>query len=226
MSTRNVTRYARAVPPDATASARPATRTRPFGSLRISYDERLLEPRDWTAGQSYWAAELMGTAPEGRVLELCAGAGHIGLLAIATTSRDLVAVDVNPVACEYVERNASAAGLLDRVEVRTGLIEDTIDADERFAVVIADPPWVPHADTGRFPEDPLLAIDGGDDGLEVARSCVRAIGRHLAAGGSAVLQLGSSAQVAALAGSIAEAALGVRETRDHERGTLVRLDPV
>ena len=46
-----------------------------------------------------------------------------------------------------------------------------LDPHERFAVVIADPPWVPRADTGRYPEDPVLAIDGGDDGLDLARAC-------------------------------------------------------
>jgi len=226
VGTRIGTGYARAVPPDATAPTHPVAHTRPFGSLQISYDERLLQPRDWTTAQSYWAADLMGTAPEGPVLELCAGAGHIGLLAVATTPRDLVAVDVNPVACEYVARNAAAAGLVDRVEVRAGVIEDAIEPDERFAVVIADPPWVPHVETPRFPEDPLLAIDGGDDGLAIARSCVRAIGHHLAPGGSAVLQLGNNQQVASLTGLFTESGLCVRETRDYERGTLVRLDPV
>ncbi|HET7349345.1 MAG TPA: methyltransferase domain-containing protein [Marmoricola sp.] len=211
--------------PDATIPPRPHdVLDRPFGSLRISYDERLLEPRDWTTAQSYWAADLMGSTPEGPVLELCAGAGHIGLLAIATRPRDLVAVDLNPVACGYVERNATAAGLAERVQVREGDIEGVLGADELFAVVIADPPWVRRAETSRFPEDPLLAIDGGDDGLDLARSCVRTIGRHLLPGGSGVLQLGNRAQVTSLADLVAESGLQVRETRDYERGVLVRLD--
>ena len=211
--------------PDATLPPRPHdVLDRPFGSLRIAYDERLLEPRDWTTAQSYWAADLIAHAPEGPVLELCAGAGHIGLLAVATRPRDLVAVDLNPVACEYVERNAAAAGLADRVQVREGDIEGALGPDERFAVVIADPPWVRRAETARFPEDPLIAIDGGDDGLDLARSCVRAIGRHLLPGGSGVLQLGNQAQVTALADLMAASGLCVHETRDYQRGVLVRLD--
>ena len=72
----------------------------------------MLRPRAWTENQSRWAAELLpGAARRATVLELCSGAGQIGLLAVAGSERRLVCVDVNPVAAEYTRRNASAAGL-------------------------------------------------------------------------------------------------------------------
>ena len=73
-----------------------------FGGLRIRYDDRVLAPRDWTAAQSRWAAELIATAPPGPVLEVCAGAGHIGLLAVTLAPRPLVCVDADAVACQYL----------------------------------------------------------------------------------------------------------------------------
>ncbi len=157
-----------------------------FGGLSIAYDERVLAPRRWTTMQSYWAAELLRAAPPGRVLELCAGAGHIGLLTMALQARDLVMVDVNPHACELARRNATANHLVASVDVRHGDLQDVIRADESFVGVIADPPWVPSARIGRFPEDPALAIDGGEDGLAVAWSCLQVMDRHLrpAVGGS------------------------------------------
>ena len=77
-----------------------------FGTLTIAYDDRVLRPREWTAAQSDWAADLMTAAPGGTVLELCAGAGHIGLLAVASSGRRLLCVDANPVACDYARANA------------------------------------------------------------------------------------------------------------------------
>lgn len=202
-----------------------ATRTMRFGSLQIRYDDRVLEPRPWTTAQSAWAAELIEQAPEGDVLELCTGAGHIGLLAIAGSDRRLVAVDASPTAAEHAADNAAAAGLAGRVEVRLGQLDEVLDADERFAVVIADPPWVPRAETGRFPQDPLLAIDGGDDGLDVARLCLEVISHHLVPGGAAVLQLGTLEQVSALGDRVAEGGvLRTGEVRKHDGGVLVRLD--
>lgn len=197
-----------------------------FGSLTIAFDDRVLRPREWTLAQSEWAADLMVTAPGGTVLELCAGAGHIGLAAVATTGRRLVCVDASPVACDYARVNALAAQMADRVEVREGRLEEALAPDERFPVIIADPPWVPRDLTGQYPEDPLTAIDGGPDGLDVARACLEVIADHLAPGGCAVLQLGTEAQAEALRGEpcFADGALVMAEVRHHPRGVLVRID--
>ncbi|GAA4709444.1 class I SAM-dependent methyltransferase [Nocardioides conyzicola] len=195
-----------------------------FGGLRIAYDARVLEPRPWTAAQSAWAAEILATAPGGDVLELCSGAGHIGLLAVAATDRRLVCVDLNPVACDYTRRNAGTAGMADRVEVREGAIDEMVRDSERYAVVIADPPWVRHTETSRFPEDPVLAIDGGDDGMDIAWDCIDTARLHLSPGGSLVLQLGTLEQVDAVRERLRPDELSVTEVRQHERGVLVRID--
>lgn len=198
-----------------------------FGGLRIQFDHRVLRPRPWTVAQSSWAAELAPGLPSGPVLELCAGAGQIGLAAIVGSERRLVCVDADPVAVGYTTRNARAAGLEDRVEVRLAELDVALAAEERFPLVIADPPWVPRADVVRYPEDPLTAINGGDDGLDVARSCLRVIGAHLLAPeGTALLQLGTAVQLAALADDVEAAGLCSSEVRRYDGGVVVRLGPV
>lgn len=161
-----------------------------FGPLTIAYDDRVLTPRPWTVLQSDWARELLADAPPGPLLELCSGAGQIGLLAVHGTGRRLVCVDLDPVACGYAVANARAAGRGDLVEVRE-LPLDGLAPDEVYPVVVADPPWVRTDQVGCFPADPVRAIDGGEDGLRVARECVAVIDRHLHADGSALLQLGA-----------------------------------
>lgn len=197
-----------------------------FGSLTIAFDERVLRPREWTTAQSSWAARLSATTPDGTVLELCAGAGQIGLLAVAPTGRRLVCVDASDVACDYARANAVAAGLADRVEVREGRLEEVIGPDETFPLIIADPPWVPRPDVDRYPEDPRTAIDGGADGLDVARACLAVIDAHLAPGGSAVLQVGTREQAAVLRREpcFTEDRLAMVEVRQEERGVLARID--
>ncbi|MET0449194.1 MAG: methyltransferase [Aeromicrobium sp.] len=193
-----------------------------FGSLTIAFDDRVLEPRAWTMAQSAWAAELQTTAPAGPVLELCAGVGHIGLLAVAGGERELVLVDLNPVASELSATNVRAAGMDDRVQIRTGSLTDVLADGETFPVIIADPPWVESDAIDRFPEDPQIAIDGGADGLDLARMCCEVIDAHLAEGGSAVLQLGTQAQVDAIDEFLerSTASLRVTEVRAFERGVL------
>lgn len=165
-----------------------------FGGIVIGFDARVLRPRPWTELQSQWAAELLVTLPPGPVLELCCGAGQIGLAAVAPGSRPLVCVDRDPVAAAYARANADRAGLGDRVEVRTAPVEEGVGDSERFSLVIADPPWVPTEHTGRWPADPRAAIDGGPDGLEVARLCLDVAAGHLLRGGAVLLQLGSPEQ--------------------------------
>jgi methylase of polypeptide subunit release factors len=196
-----------------------------FGGLEIAYDRRVLRPRGWTTAQSWWAASLLPHLPDGTVLELCSGAGQIGLLAIKDSTRQLVCVDVNPVAATYTQRNAETAGLAARVSMREGLIAESLRPDERFPMIIADPPWVPRAETERFPEDPLVAIDGGDDGLHIVRDCLGAITAHLAPGGVALLQLGNTDQVTAVASLLEDTDLVVGEVREYgDRGVLLRVD--
>ncbi|SFB79934.1 Conserved hypothetical protein 95 [Nocardioides terrae] len=197
--------------------------TTTFDSLEIEYDDRVLSPRPWTALQAHWAAELLGEAPAGAVLELCAGAGQIGLLAISRQPRHLVCVDSSPVACDFARGNAVAAGLGELVDIRERPLEDAVAPDERFALVIADPPWVPRDETDRFPEDPLTAIDGGPDGLDVARSCVRVAAAHLLPGASILLQLGTREQASTLAGECPD--LELLGLRDADGGVVVLLRP-
>ncbi|MFL6155762.1 MAG: RsmD family RNA methyltransferase [Marmoricola sp.] len=189
-----------------------SVRTATFGTLRIAYDETVLTPRDWTTDQSRWAAELAATVPAGRILELCAGAGQIGLLAVLGCDRDLVAVDLDETACRFAAANARVAGLAERVEVRNSRLESACREGETFPLMILDPPWVPAHQTGTFPEDPLVAIDGGADGLDVARACLVVAAEHLAPGGRAVLQVGTAEQVELLRADLV-AGLEITEVR-------------
>lgn len=204
-----------------------------FGHLEIAHDSRVLSPRPWTRAQSAWAADRLEELPAGEVLELCSGAGHIGLLAVAGTSRHLVQVDASEAACELARLNADRAAAADgaaaagwSVEVRHGLLEQALRPEERFVLVIADPPWVPAADTHRHPDDPLTAIDGGQDGLDLVRSSLTVIGRHLTDAGEALLQVGDLAQAEAVARYVdARPHLGLSSVghRALDDGTLVHL---
>jgi release factor glutamine methyltransferase len=171
-----------------------AARTWRFGPLLVEYDERVLAPRTWTLEQSTWAAELAADAPAGPILELCAGAGHIGLAAAVLADRDLVQVEADPVAAGYAVANAARAGRGGRVDVRTASLTDAVHPDERFPLMIADPPYLPTVDVQRWPEDPVTAIDGGADGLDVIRTCLEVAAAHLVAGGHLLLQVAGPVQ--------------------------------
>ena len=116
---------------------------------------------------------------------------------------------------------AELAGMSDRVEVRCGPMDEGVRPDERFALVIADPPWVPTDHVPDFPGDPVGAIDGGASGLDVAVLCVRLAGRVLEPVGTCLLQLGSAEQAKEVS---AHTDLVAGELRTFERGVVLRLD--
>lgn len=195
-----------------------------FGPVTIEYDARVLEPRRWTLLQSRWAADLAATAAPGPILELCAGAGQIGLVAAVLTGRDLVQVEADPVAAEYARANARRAGCAERVEVRAARLEDALTPDERFPIVLADPPYLSRAEVERWPHDPVTAIDGGEDGLDVTRACLMTAAEHLEPGSPLLLQVAGAGQARRVADFAAAAGLlrpGEVRSYDPERAVLL-----
>jgi methylase of polypeptide subunit release factors len=161
------------------------------------------------------------------VVELCAGVGHIGLAVGAAVKRDVLLVDADPHACELARANAAAAGFEQRVEVRVASVESALSPEEMFPLMLVDPPWVRSDATDEFPDDPTGAIDGGDDGLALARSCMEVCAQHLAPCGAVLLQLADHEQVRGIGGYLAsrpELGLTVAEVRHPQgNGVLIRL---
>jgi release factor glutamine methyltransferase len=63
-----------------------------------------------------------------------------------------------------------------------------------YKLIVANLPYIPGGRLGALPlevrHDPVLALDGGGDGLDLVRALLRDLPRLLAPGGSAVLELG------------------------------------
>lgn len=211
-----------------TAGPRPV-RTARFGPLTVAFDDRVLEPRPWTLLQSEWAVEVAASAPAGAVLELCAGAGQIGLVVAVETGRPLVQVDCSEAAAGFARANAASAGVAATVEVRCAPLESAVADGECFPLILADPPYLRSAGVGRFPGDPPLAVDGGPDGLQVVRACLAVAARHLAAEGFVLLQVAGPAQARAVVDFTAgaDAGLEVLDVRvvDDDRAVVLLAGP-
>jgi methylase of polypeptide subunit release factors len=163
----------------------------------VDYDDRVLAPRPWTLLQSERASDHLRTAPEGPIIELHCGAGHIGLAAAVLSGRDLFQIDDAAASCAWSSHTAG------RNQVHADVVRADLAAIPLRtgcgALVLADPPYVTTAETSRFPEDPQHAIDGGDDGLDGFRTCLPAAAHLLQPGGMLVLQVWGPEQADAVA---------------------------
>jgi methylase of polypeptide subunit release factors len=138
------------------------------------------------------------------------------------SDRRLVCVDIDPVACEFAVENAAAAGRASRVDV-LNLPLAAFAADQLFPVIVADPPSVRTEHVGCFPLDPVHAIDGGGDGLDLARECLRVIDDHLHPEGAALLQLSAVSQTAALADELPDGLVAGEVRAEPGHGLVVKL---
>jgi release factor glutamine methyltransferase len=172
-------------------------------------------PRAQTEELARRAATLL--PDHGRAADLCTGAGPVAahLQAEVPTAR-VVGVER--------ERNAARCAAGNGVRVVVGDLALPIRPGSAFDVVTAVPPYVPTGELRFLPADvqryePRAALDGGSDGLEVARRVVAAAGGLLHPGGSLLVELGGE-QDEALAASLAAAELGDVEPWYDEDGEL------
>ena len=133
--------------------------------------------------------------PEPRVLDLGTGSGAIALaLATEWPSSVVTATDASDAALEVARENARRLGLEARVRFAAGEWFDAIAPDERFEVIVSNPPYIATTEAGQLPSDvhdfePHTALFSGETGLEALREIVEEAPRHLVTGGLLALEL-------------------------------------
>ncbi|MCM2266877.1 MAG: peptide chain release factor N(5)-glutamine methyltransferase [Elusimicrobiales bacterium] len=179
-----------------------------FRGIRLKVDARVLVPRPETEELAGFAADFLKTRPEPlSALDYGAGSGAIGLcLATEFPGLRLTALEKSPEALACARENALALDLAGRCEF---IEADTLAASgPKFDLIAANPPYIPSSVIpGLSPEvlsEPYVALDGGGDGLDVARMLVRMAPARLKKGGALVMELGGSQPPCLLASMSAE----------------------
>jgi release factor glutamine methyltransferase len=129
-----------------------------------------------------------------RILDLCTGSGVIAVsLAREYPAARVVATEISPAAAAVARKNAGRNGVADRVDVRDGDLFAPVTG-ECFDVITANPPYIAAAVvptlSSEVRREPLIALDGGRDGLAFHdRICAQARA-HLAPGGALIIEHG------------------------------------
>jgi release factor glutamine methyltransferase len=164
------------------------------------------------------------TRPGAVVVDLCCGSGALGVaLASAVRGVQLHAADLDPAAVACARRNLGAVG----GQVHAGDLFDALPPSlrGRVDVLLANVPYVPSGVIGSMPREarehePRGALDGGRDGLDLARRVVTAAPAWLAAGGSLLFETGEG-QVPTAVDLVAASGLQARVVSDDDRGATV-----
>ena len=171
--------------------------TTKFCGINFLVDERVLIPRPETEMLVEVAEEFFyerrKTKDERRILDLCTGSGCI---AISLTKRlpdcKIVASDISDEALEVARWNADSKDGAGRIKfIKSDLFEYI---DGKFDIIVSNPPYIARYEFYTLQkevlEEPRIALDGGEDGLDFYARILRDAPYYLNDGGYLVMEMG------------------------------------
>ncbi len=161
-----------------------------FMGLRFAVSPAVLIPRQDT---ETLVEEVMRFLHDGmHILDMCTGSGCI-LLSLLKYSNDCVGVgcDLSADALKVAAENAAALGI-EAEFLQSNLFEEIRG---RFEVIVSNPPYIKSGAIKELMEevrehDPMMALDGGEDGLFFYRKIVASAGDYLYPGGMLFFEIG------------------------------------
>jgi release factor glutamine methyltransferase len=171
---------------------------REFYGLKLGLSPATLEPRPDTETLIEAVLPLVRKAVAARgacsIADLGIGTGAIGLALVAECpDARCLGVDISAEAVATALENAKALGLDGRYSAITG--DWLAGVETRFDMIVSNPPYIPTADLALLSRevvdhDPMLALDGGPDGLDAYRVIAAQSGKRLEDEGHLALEIG------------------------------------
>ncbi|WMX48165.1 putative protein N(5)-glutamine methyltransferase [Streptomyces roseicoloratus] len=188
-----------------------------FAGLRIEVDGGVFVPRRRT---EFLVGRAVALARPGAVcVDLCCGSGAAGAVLLASVpDAEVHASDIEPAAVRCARRNIEPRGGRvyegDLFEPLPGALRGRIE------VLVANVPYVPSEDVALLPpeardHEPLVALDGGADGLDVLRRVAAGAAQWLAPGGRLLVET-SERQAGEAVAAVTAHGLGAEILEDEE----------
>jgi release factor glutamine methyltransferase len=169
------------------------TGRRAFWTIELEVGPGVLVPRPDSETLIEAAVAHFGTSGPLSVLDLGTGPGTLLLAALDQWPQARgVGIDASARALAFARRNAERLGVSERVHFRLGDWAEGIE--ERFDLVLCNPPYIEAdaslpGDVGEW--EPPEALFAGADGLDGYRRIAPQIGRLIAPGGVACIEIGA-----------------------------------
>ncbi len=197
-----------------------------FYGVPLEITRDVLIPRPDTELLVETALELFeGRTGSPRILDLCAGSGCIGCaIAVHMPGAKVVLVDNDPRALSVCRKNVQK----NRLDTRVMCVE--ADAAKKppmllgkYDLIVCNAPYVPTAEIETLDPsvkffEPVLALDGGEDGLDIIRPVIALWKSVLQDNGSIMLEIGEE-QAPAVAELMERAGFTDVHTRKDSGGT-------
>ena len=159
-----------------------------FYGYKIKVNENVLIPRPETEELCYNA--LKEITSESTVLDMCTGSGAIAITIKKQSGANVTAVDVSEKALETANENAK----LNDANVNFILSNAFDSVTGKFDFILSNPPYIKTEDLSTLQEEvkrePMLALDGGNDGLDFYRILSKNAHKFLNFGGTIFMEIG------------------------------------
>lgn len=161
-----------------------------FYGYTIKVDKRVLIPRPETEILVEKALKCINK--EHKVLDLCTGSGAIAIAIKKQSGASVFASDVSSDAIELAKENAKS-NCADITFVESDLFNGF--DEEKFDVIVTNPPYIKSSDILTLQKEvkdfePMLALDGGEDGLDFYRIIAKECPKFLNEKGVILLEIG------------------------------------
>lgn len=167
---------------------------RDFWKSRFYLSPDTLEPRPDT--ETLIEEVLKENIHPQSILDLGTGTGCILLSLLQEFPKATgTAVDKAIGACLAAQENAVRLGLENRVTILNGSWFDPLPANSKFDLIVSNPPYIPSAEIRNLQSevknhDPILALDGGEDGLSPYKFLCTNLKKYLEPNGIVALEFG------------------------------------
>ena len=160
-----------------------------FYGLKFFVNENVLIPQPDT---EIIVEEALNIISDGdRVLDLCTGSGVIGVTIANKKNANVVASDISKKALEVAKINADNLGDSKVTLVESDLFENI---EGKFNVIVSNPPYIKkdviRTLSKEVQNEPIIALDGGIDGLDFYKKIVEEAINYLEDGGYLLLEIG------------------------------------
>jgi len=128
-----------------------------------------------------------------KVLDMCTGSGIIAIvLAKECDNAEITAVDKSELALNVAIKNANLHKVYDRIEfIKSDMFENL---NSNYDIIVSNPPYIEKDTIKTLSKDvqnePIMALDGGEDGLKFYRIISNNIDRYLNKNGNIFLEIG------------------------------------
>lgn len=167
------------------------TNSQNFYGLDFYVDENVLIPQPDTEILVEEVIKISKKIPQKtRILDICTGSGAIAIALDKNIEAEITASDISKKALEIAKKNA----LKQQAQIK--FLESNLfdNIDGKFEIIVSNPPYIETEAiknlSSEVKNEPLLALDGGRDGLAFYRVLVEKSIKYLADNGILAVEIG------------------------------------